>query len=324
MFFHSIHSFQPELEEDFNDAPYYSTGRSMVPVFPGRQAAAMPAASHYYPHHHHHHHGHHAQHGSHPYFPPAASSGYRQHSVRASSASIAPVRGASSCCSPPMMAYDVGRYQRHPEASPPRTYPEQATSPPTYPPPPPLIGVSSASAAAPRSPPDANTIPQLSESFRAGVAVSSGEGGNDDPMANNGSDLEDEEDNYSTSSGATNGASAEGTSTSTALAPVVPTILVEPVVPMTQDEIMQIQDLAERHDREYRSVAFGEELIKEMVMASVMGIPLSPNATMRAYKLMIQRVSKVAQTFEHFTDMDHTTQGALIKENADLIVRYVN
>ena len=40
---------------------------------------------------------------------------------------------------------------------------------------------------------------------------------------------------------------------------------------------------------------FGEELIKEMVMASVFSLPLSQNSAMTAYKLMIQRVTKVAQ-----------------------------
>ena len=39
----------------------------------------------------------------------------------------------------------------------------------------------------------------------------------------------------------------------------------------------------------------GEELIKEMVMSSVFGVPLSVSATMTAYRLMIQRVTKVAQ-----------------------------
>ena len=109
------------------------------------------------------------------------------------------------------------------------------------------------------------------------------------------------------------------------------------------------------HDKQYRSVPFGEELIKEMVMASVFSLPLSQNSAMTAYKLMIQRVTKVAQVgiscisgrkrvkscwsilhfrvpqslnncytiqaFEHFVDMSHDTQTALMKENADLVVR---
>ena len=55
------------------------------------------------------------------------------------------------------------------------------------------------------------------------------------------------------------------------------------------------RSLSKAHDDQYRSVPFGEELIKEMVMASVFSLPLSQNSAMTAYKLMIQRVTKVAQ-----------------------------
>jgi uncharacterized protein YaaW (UPF0174 family) len=48
-------------------------------------------------------------------------------------------------------------------------------------------------------------------------------------------------------------------------------------------------------DPKFPIVFSGEELIKEMVMSSVFGVPLSVNATMTAYRLMIQRVTKVAQ-----------------------------
>jgi len=94
----------------------------------------------------------------------------------------------------------------------------------------------------------------------------------------------------------------------------------EPCISMSEDEVMQIRRLADAHDKQYRSVPFGEELIKEMVMASVFSLPLSPNSAMTAYKLMIQRVTKVAQAFEHFMDMEHETQTALMKVNSDLVV----
>ena len=41
-----------------------------------------------------------------------------------------------------------------------------------------------------------------------------------------------------------------------------------------------------------------------MVMSSVFGVPLSVNATMTAYRLMIQRVTKVAQVIKIFTTFD--------------------
>ena len=56
--------------------------------------------------------------------------------------------------------------------------------------------------------------------------------------------------------------------------------LMEPSVQMTSDEHIQIQRLCEEHDVSYKSVPFGEELIKEMVICSVFGIPLSTSAAM--------------------------------------------
>ena len=47
------------------------------------------------------------------------------------------------------------------------------------------------------------------------------------------------------------------------------------------------------HDRSYKSVNFGEDLIKEMLFSSVCRIPLSAKSTMTAYRLMIQRVINI-------------------------------
>jgi hypothetical protein len=135
-----------------------------------------------------------------------------------------------------------------------------------------------------------STIPQLSSSFSAGVVL-----GRD--------------------------SDSTGDESSCVSSDTITSIIMEPIIPMTDDEIMQIRRLADSHDRQYRSVAFGEELIKEMVMASVFGIPLSPTAAMTGYKLMVQRVTKVSQSFEHFMDLEAEAQTALIKQNADLIVR---
>lgn len=94
----------------------------------------------------------------------------------------------------------------------------------------------------------------------------------------------------------------------------------EPEIRVTDAEIEIIRDVSLRHDERYKSVGFGEELIKEMVMCSVFGIPLSTSASIQAYRLMIQRITKVAHNFEHFLDMTHPVQTALLKQNADLIV----
>ena len=103
------------------------------------------------------------------------------------------------------------------------------------------------------------------------------------------------------------------------------------------------------HDRSYKSVNFGEDLIKEMLFSSVCRMPLSAKSTMTAYRLMIQRViihqiyqdlcpmlqlfvyiylftllftqvHKVATAFDPFSKLSMRTQAALLKHNADLVV----
>lgn len=88
---------------------------------------------------------------------------------------------------------------------------------------------------------------------------------------------------------------------------------------VTADEIAQIKAIARIHDLNYKSINFGEQLIKEMVMSSVFKVPLSPSATMTAYRLMIQRVTKVAQGFDPFINLPYKMQGTLLKHNADLV-----
>lgn len=92
------------------------------------------------------------------------------------------------------------------------------------------------------------------------------------------------------------------------------------IADVTADEISQIRAIARIHDINYKSINFGEELIKEMVMSSVFKVPLSPSATMTAYRLMIQRVTKVAQGFDPFVNLQYKMQSTLLKHNADLIV----
>ena len=94
----------------------------------------------------------------------------------------------------------------------------------------------------------------------------------------------------------------------------------EPEIRVCDSEMATIQNISLLHDQRYKSIGFGEELIKEMVMCSVFGIPLSTSASILAYRLMIQRITKVAHHFENFLDMTHPVQVALLRQNADLIV----
>ena len=42
-----------------------------------------------------------------------------------------------------------------------------------------------------------------------------------------------------------------------------------------QDEVKLVGELVAAHDRHYTSINFGEDIIKEMIMSSVFGIPVS-------------------------------------------------
>ena len=42
-----------------------------------------------------------------------------------------------------------------------------------------------------------------------------------------------------------------------------------------QDEVKLVGELVAVHDRHYMSINFGEDVIKEMIMSSVFGIPVS-------------------------------------------------
>ena len=64
----------------------------------------------------------------------------------------------------------------------------------------------------------------------------------------------------------------------------------------------------------------GEGIIKEMIMSSMFGIPLSAKAAMDAYRLMTERVACVAQHFKDFINLPCRIQKVLLKHNADLIV----
>lgn len=89
---------------------------------------------------------------------------------------------------------------------------------------------------------------------------------------------------------------------------------------ISQDELDTITRISYLHDRSYKSVNFGEDLIKEMLFSSVCRMPLSAKSTMTAYRLMIQRVHKVATAFDPFSKLSMRTQAALLKHNADLVV----
>ena len=87
-----------------------------------------------------------------------------------------------------------------------------------------------------------------------------------------------------------------------------------------EDEIFAVNKLVSQHDKQYKSINFGEDLIKEMIMSSMFGISVSANSAMSAYRLMRQRVARVAKNFGGFSDLNINAQEKLLKHNADLII----
>ena len=87
-----------------------------------------------------------------------------------------------------------------------------------------------------------------------------------------------------------------------------------------EDEISVVNNIVCQHDKHYKSINFGEDLIKEMIMSSIFGIKMSANTAISAYRLMVQRVTRVSKHFSDFTNLSQKVQGLLLKRNADLVV----
>jgi len=97
-------------------------------------------------------------------------------------------------------------------------------------------------------------------------------------------------------------------------------MLQEPEIKFTTEEQEQLNSLVKQHDERYRSVNFGEELIKEMIMCSMFGIPVSTSAAISGYRLSVERITRIAHNLGSFTSLTKCDQNALLKENADLLV----
>ena len=63
----------------------------------------------------------------------------------------------------------------------------------------------------------------------------------------------------------------------------------------------------------------GEKVLRSKIMASMFGIPLSPECHIEAYRLMLQRIIKVAQNFSAFNSLSSKLQNVLLKNNINMI-----
>lgn len=89
---------------------------------------------------------------------------------------------------------------------------------------------------------------------------------------------------------------------------------------LTDEDKDEIAKVVNDHDNIYFSVNFGEVLIKEMLMCSIFGVQVSTSAALQAYKLQVERITRIANSTTDFTDLVKVDQCALLKENADLVV----
>ena len=86
------------------------------------------------------------------------------------------------------------------------------------------------------------------------------------------------------------------------------------------DCIKVVAKILSEHDKNYKSVNLGEDVIREMIMCSFLGSPVNSKTAMTAYRAMLKRVDLVANNFEHFKELKLKTQHILLKHNSDLIV----
>ena len=94
----------------------------------------------------------------------------------------------------------------------------------------------------------------------------------------------------------------------------------EPVLVFTYDEGLQLQQLLVEHNDIYVSVNFGEALIKDMLMSSMSGLPISTSSAINGYHLQRERMTRIANSLEGFTGLRKSDQTNLLKENVDLLV----
>lgn len=97
-------------------------------------------------------------------------------------------------------------------------------------------------------------------------------------------------------------------------------VVMERLSEVSRDEIETISRLSQWQDKCYKSIDFGETLIKELLFSSVCGVPLSIKSSITAYRLMIQRINRVASGFGPFQSLNLKSQTVLLKHNADLVV----
>ena len=84
-------------------------------------------------------------------------------------------------------------------------------------------------------------------------------------------------------------------------------------------DIQVATELSKKFDHDLCSISVGENVIRQKIMASMFGIPLSPECHVQAYRVMMQRIVKVALGYNPFISLPLNLQNILLKNNSMLI-----
>ena len=89
---------------------------------------------------------------------------------------------------------------------------------------------------------------------------------------------------------------------------------------VNEDENDAVSLLVGQYDKFFKSVELGEELIKEMIMSSIFGIPITSHYAKSLNRVLLKRITNLATNFRAFNNLSTKVQEVLLKRNADLIV----
>ena len=81
-----------------------------------------------------------------------------------------------------------------------------------------------------------------------------------------------------------------------------------------------IYKVSHDYDKMFKSISLGASLMKEMIFAQRFGFPLSAEATLCSYNIMIHRMVAIAKPLPEFAALSAKAQRGLFRRNLDLMV----
>ena len=78
------------------------------------------------------------------------------------------------------------------------------------------------------------------------------------------------------------------------------------------------------HNKHYRSISFGEDVLKGLINASLFATPVNMENNIVAFRTEFEKIVKTAHYFPDFMNLPPTLQRTLLKHNASLIISLVS